>query len=176
MHLSVSMCVMLSWLITAAPWLQRALPVILLLALLVATFMITSRYYDSRHAAEIAQLHADADRQARAAVEKARRLEQIKNDTLEEERANHLAALEIMGIALAGSRDESERLRGTIATERRRAATLAAAAGRDRAAAEAPWVVLDECRREYAQMARDADWLNERARLGAGYARAVMAE
>jgi len=118
----------------------------------------------------------EAEKNVRLALEAVRETEHRKATALEAERAAHLNAMAEAEAALADSRQHADSLRRTIAAERRRAAEAATAAGGNPAAAEAPWVVLEECRREYAEMGRDADELNEQARLAAGYARAVNAE
>lgn len=162
---------------------RRLLPAISYVLVAGAAAFVTHKAWQARadliksqHREMILSMSLDAEERARMAVELARRTEHIKIKALEEERETHIKALEVMGNALLESRDESSRLRNTIAAERRRATDLAAATGGDTAAAAAPWLVLDACRREYAQLARSADELNERARLAAGYARAVNAE
>lgn len=143
-----------------------------------------------RYQARLAQLNAklhsfsakasetllEAEKNVRFALEAVRETEHRKITALEAERAAHLTAMAEAEAALADSRQHADGLRRTIAAERRRAAEIATAAGGNPAAAEAPWVVLEECRREYAEMGRDADELNEQARFAAGYARAVNAE
>lgn len=168
---------MVEWVSVAWTWIRRSSSqAILPAAAAIAALIGATMYHSSKHDAALAELRADAAVAAQRAAEDARRAEQKKIQSLEEERANYLVALDIMGLALADSRDESERLHSAVTLERRRASQLAATAGGNSAAAETPWLVLDECRREYAQMAQYADQLTERARLAAGYARTVNAE
>lgn len=162
---------------------KRLLPVVSYVVVASAAALVTHKAWqaraeriESQHIGAILSIRLAAEEKTRLAVEQARRAEHIKIQALEEERETHIKALEVMGDALLESRDQSSRLRDTIAAERRRATEVASTTGGDRSAAAAPWVVLDACRREYEQMAADADRLNERARLAAGYARAVNAE
>lgn len=119
---------------------------------------------------------AGMDRHAREVEAQYRRQEAAKEKAMEKEREEHRIALVQTASAVADAVGESERLRNVIATERRRAAQAARAAGRTVSAAEAPWVVLEECRRRYEEVAKDADELGDRLRIGAGYARAVKAQ
>lgn len=176
----------------AAPSLVRRLLPGLAAALVsaAATAFILGKHYQARLAVadrdsnttiaelreDLLQTKLDGETRLRVGIEHARAAEQVKIRTLEEERAKQLDAVRIMGLALADSRRESGRLRDTIATERQLAVELAAGTGRDPGAAQAPWLVLDECRQEYETVAGDADELTERARFGTGYARAVNAE
>lgn len=176
----------------AAPSLIRRLLHVLSVALIsaaTASFVLVKHYQARLAVAELdntttiatlredlLQTKLDGEKRLSAGIEHARATEQVKIRTLEEERAKQLETVRIMGLALADSRRESGRLRDTIATKRQLDAELAASTGRDPRAAQAPWLVLDECRHEYETVAGDADELTERARLGAGYARAVNAE
>lgn len=154
-------------------WARVVLP---LLALVIASsataWLVQGWRYDARIERMLAE-HAQAISEAQS---RARAIEQQMHAQLEIERENHQRDLRETQAALAAARDQSERLRNTIAAERRRATEAARAAGADPRAAAAPWVVLEECRAEYAEVARAADELSARLRLAAGYARAVNAE
>lgn len=177
--------------LTAPSLIRRLLPVLsVALVSSAATAFVVVKHYQARLAEaeldstttittlreKLLQTKLDGETSLRKGIEHARAAEQVKIRTLEKERATQLETVRIMGLALADSRRESERMRTTIATERQHAAELATAAGRDPGAAQAPWLVLDECRQEYGAVAEDADALTERARLGTGYARSVNAE
>jgi len=158
---------MLSWAFAALPYVRRILPMVLpaVLAAGFASYLLIKHY---RAQLSIVKLeHATA-------VEASRR--QAADAALEKERESYVDALATARAALDDARRQSGRLRDAIAAKRRRAAALAVASGRDPASAATPWVVLEECRREYATLAADADELNNRLRLAIGYARAVTAE
>lgn len=123
--------------------------------------------------AESLQALAELERGAREVESKFRQLEHLRQTELEKERENYLRAQQETALALDNARTESDRLRNIIAAERRKARAAAATTAGTVAASEAPWVVLEQCRREYEGLAKDADELTDRLRLAAGYARVV---
>jgi len=175
---------MLSWVFAALPYVRRILPMVLpaVLAAGVASYLLSKHYRAQlsiiklEHQTAIETSRRQAADVALAAAEQARQIEQVKIKALEKERESYVDALATARAALDDSRRQSGRLRDAIAAERRKAAALAVASGRDPASAATPWLVLEECRREYATLAADADELNNRLRLAIGYARAVIAE
>lgn len=162
-----------SWLLSLVPFLRRHLPTVLIIAASAGgTAYLLINHYEKA----ISDLRRKAAADALIAAESARKSEQNKANHLEKERAIYVDALAQTRAALDDARRQSDGLRDTIALERRRASQATSAATRNNAAAAAAWVVLDECRQEYAAMAAVADELNDRLRLGTGYARAVNAE
>jgi len=175
---------MLSWVFAALPYVRRILPMVLpaVLAAGVASYLLIKHYRTQlsivklEHAATIEASRRQAADAALAAAEQARQVEQVKIKALEKERESYVDALTTARAALDDARKQSDRLRNTIAAERRRAAALAVASGGNPASAATPWLVLEECHREYAALAANADELNNRLRLAIGYARAMIVE
>jgi 1,4-alpha-glucan branching enzyme len=135
-----------------------------------------------RHQARISQLREDVatqmvaiERNARQIEARYRELEQLRQREMEKERENYLRAQQETALALDTARDESDRLRRLIAAERNKARQLAQSSAGNIDAAQAPWVVLEACRREYESVAKDADELANRLRLAAGWSRAIEA-
>jgi len=175
---------MLKWLLVALPHVRRALPMVLaaVFAAGLASYLLIKHYRAQisivklEHLATMEAAQRQASEEALAAAERARQVEQIKIKAMEKEREDYVDALATARAALDDSHRQSGRLRDVIATERRKAAALAIASGGNPASATTPWVVLQDCHREYAALAADADELNNRLRLAVGYARAISAE
>lgn len=113
------------------------------------------------HKLELARLNE----QARAKEIKLQAdMEKVRHDAYEQK--------QISDAAIASAHSSADRLRRTITDQKRQLATAQATA-RAHASATACWVVLDESVREYEAVARDADGLVERIRIGQGWARAI---
>lgn len=111
-----------------------------------------------------------------AALNEQARAAEIAAQT-EMEKARHDAheQKQISEAAVASARNSAERLRKTISDQKRQLATAQSAA-RANAAATTCWGVLDESIGRYEAVARDADGLIERIRIGQGWARAVSGQ
>lgn len=113
------------------------------------------------HKLELAKLNE----QARAAEIAAQtEMEKVRHDAYEQK--------QISDAAIASAHSSADRLRRTITDQKRQLATAQATA-RAHAAAASCWVVLDESVREYEAVARDADGLVERIRIGQGWAEVI---
>ena len=113
------------------------------------------------HKLELARLNE----QARAAEIAAQtEMEKVRHDAYEQK--------QISDAAIASAHSSADRLRRTITDQKRQLASAKSAA-RANAASAACWIVLDESVREYEAVARDADGLVERIRIGQGWARVI---
>lgn len=154
-------------------WLRTILPIT---ALVVASLAAGWAINGWRHEARLQSVMAEQIERQALVLEMTRDIEQRMNQYLEKERETYESTIREMQAALDAADSQSDRLRNTIAAERRRAAALAASTGGDHGASASPWVVLDECREEYVKVAKAADDLAARLGLAAGYAKAVSQE
>ncbi|MBK1780547.1 hypothetical protein JHL22_04895 [Advenella sp. WQ 585] len=137
-------------------------------AALVAGFGYGQLQYERGHSTaqtayklELAKLNE----QARAAEIAAQtEMEKVRHDANEQK--------QISDAAIASAHSSADRLRRTITDQKRQLATAQATA-RAHASAAACWGILDESIREYEAVARDADGLVERLRIGQGWARVI---
>lgn len=137
-------------------------------AALVAGFGYGQLQYERGHSAaqtahklELAKLNEKA-RAAEIAAQT--EMEKVRHDAHEQK--------QISEAAVASAHTAADRLRRTITDQKRQLATAQSAA-RANAAAASCWGVLNESVREYEAVARDADGLVERIRIGQGWARVI---
>ncbi|ANN76812.1 hypothetical protein [Bordetella flabilis] len=144
------------------------------LALALAAVFGVKWYGHTQYAAGHAQAQLEAQAAAAELAEKYRAQEQAWAQQMEAERAQDAIDRQKAAADLAGQRLVADSLRGQLAAGARRAAAEARAAGRDVATAQAPWLVLEECRREYDALAADAESINDDFRAVQGWGRVTQ--
>lgn len=144
-------------------------------AVVLAAVLGIRWYGHSQYTAGRAQAELEAQAVAAKLSEQYRAQERAWSKQMEAERAQDTLDRQKAAAELDGQRRVADGLRAQLAAGTRHAAAAARAAGADVAAAQAPWLVLEECRREYDALAADAESLNDDFRTVQGWGRVIHA-